>query len=350
MHAQTLWACDFFSKHVWTKAGLVEVFVLFFIHVGTRRVQLAGMSASPNSAWIAEQARAVAPAFGADTDAPITLLHDFDCKFTKEFGDILQAKNITVKKVGPRKPNQNAFAERWVQSVQQECLDRFVVFGEDHLRHIVSQYVEHYNEERPHQARDNLPLTVRPADVGQIPSPPRAITCHSRLGGLLNHYVAQLERRTAVASLQSTVRAGHEMSDSARRPAKGCGTSTSFNDRSQPSSCYRFEARQGFCTRRTMSNRSWWSARRLSSDGLESLVGCVLPARGPSARLTRLREAGVRMLQSAAMLGQRKNTTHHTPDNPTPSHDDPAVRQSRCAVAQRKTLPAKCLGVRLIKG
>ena len=189
MHAQTLWACDFFSKHVWTKAGLVEVFVLFFIHVGTRRVQLAGMSARPNSAWIAEQARAVAPAFGADTDAPVTLLHDFDCKFTKEFDDLLQAKNIAVKKVVPRKPNQNAFAERWVQSVQQECLDRFVVFGEDHLRHIVSQYVEHYNEERPHQARDNLPLTVRPADVGQIPSPPRAVTCHSRLGGLLKHYV-----------------------------------------------------------------------------------------------------------------------------------------------------------------
>jgi putative transposase len=102
---------------------------------------------------------------------------------------ILQAKNIAVKKVGPRKPNQNTFAERWVQSVQQECLDRFVVFGEDHLRHIVSQYVEHYNEERPHQARDNLPLGVRPADIGEAPSPPRAITCQSRLGGLLKHYV-----------------------------------------------------------------------------------------------------------------------------------------------------------------
>jgi putative transposase len=65
MHSQTLWACNFFSKHVWTKAGLVESFVLLFIHVGTRRVQLTGMSARPNAAWIAEQASAVAAPFCA---------------------------------------------------------------------------------------------------------------------------------------------------------------------------------------------------------------------------------------------------------------------------------------------
>jgi putative transposase len=172
----------------WTPKGLVEVFVLFFIHVGTRRVHLAGMSARPNAAWIAERGRAVVPILADSSGTAAKLLHDWDSKFTHEFDDILQAGGIEAKKVGPCKPNQNAYAERWVQSIQHECLDRFMVFGEDHLRHIVSQYVEHYNEERPHQARDNLPLGVRPAKVGEPPSRAGDITCHSRLGGLLKHY------------------------------------------------------------------------------------------------------------------------------------------------------------------
>ena len=90
------------------------------------------------------------------------LLHDWDSKFTHEFDDILQAGGIEAKKVGPCKPNQNAFAERWVQSIQTECLDRFVVFGEDHLRHIVSQYVEHWEFHLPKSAA----LRRRP-----VPSP-----------------------------------------------------------------------------------------------------------------------------------------------------------------------------------
>ena len=189
IHAQTLWACDFFSKYVWTPKGLVEFYVLFFIHVGTRRVQLGGMSATPNAAWIANEAQQIAPQLISQDGKPPILIHDYDGRFTKQFDDIMQGAGVEVKKVGPRKPNQNAYAERWVQSVQKECLDRFVVFGQDHLQHILTQYIEHYNEERPHQARDNLPLGVRPAEAGEPPAPPGAVTCHARLGGLLKHYV-----------------------------------------------------------------------------------------------------------------------------------------------------------------
>ena len=70
---------------------------------------------------------------------------------------------LEVKRVGHQKPNQNAYAQRWVQSLQQECLDRFNVFAPDHLQHIVAQYVEHYNEGRSYQARDNLPLSIKKA-------------------------------------------------------------------------------------------------------------------------------------------------------------------------------------------
>jgi putative transposase len=57
------------------------------------------------------------------------------------------------------KPNLNAFAERFVQSAKQECLDNFVCFGEDHLRHIIREYVSWYNQVRPHQGVGNRVLT-----------------------------------------------------------------------------------------------------------------------------------------------------------------------------------------------
>jgi len=81
----------------------------------------------------------------------------------------------------------NALTECWVQSIKQECLDHFVIFGEAHLRQLVAEYVAHYNEERPHQGKDNDLLSG-------IPDPPilklsaAEIVCDERLGGLLKHY------------------------------------------------------------------------------------------------------------------------------------------------------------------
>lgn len=192
-HAATLWATDFFSKKVWTATGLVDVFVLFFIHVGSRRVYLGGISAHPDGAWMKQQARNVAMHFAEQAIKPTLLLRDSDAKYTREFDAILQSEGVEVKKLTPVSPNLNAYAERLVQSVKQECLDHFVVCGEDHLRYIVTEYVRHYNEERPHQARNNEPLDGLPAaPVGAAAPAVSAIRCHERLGGLLKSY-----RRTA---------------------------------------------------------------------------------------------------------------------------------------------------------
>jgi len=132
-HAATLWACDFFTKKIWTKSGLVDMFVLFFIHVGSRRVHISGMTTHPDGVWMVQQARNLTMFFDEQADRPQFLLRDHDTKFVKEFDGILESEGIEVKALGPRAPNLNAFAERWVQSVKQECLDHFVVFGESHL-------------------------------------------------------------------------------------------------------------------------------------------------------------------------------------------------------------------------
>ena len=118
---------------------------------------------------------------------------DHDTKFTAQFEQILKSDGIKLKLTAVQAPNQNAYAERWVQTIQQECLDHFIVLGEKHLRYIVQEFVDYYNNFRPHQAKGNLPL-----GVDKPPDPPDSVTlgdieCHERLGGLLRHY----ERKAA---------------------------------------------------------------------------------------------------------------------------------------------------------
>jgi len=78
----------------------------------------------------------------------------------------------------------NAFAERWVRSIKTECLSKLILFGEASLRRSVTQFMEHYHLERPHQGKGNqllFPAPVSPGHAGRI-------KCHERLGGLLKFY------------------------------------------------------------------------------------------------------------------------------------------------------------------
>src|SRR5262249_13924843 len=95
-------------------------------------------------------------------------------------------------------PNLNAFAERWIQTCRQECLDCFIIYGEVHLRHLLNQCVTSYNESRPHQSLGNRPLSG--ADPpGQDICTAADIICEEHVGGLLKHY-----RRAAAYRLPPT--------------------------------------------------------------------------------------------------------------------------------------------------
>jgi len=85
----------------------------------------------------------------------------------------------------PRSPNLNAYAERWVRSVKEECLSRVILFGEDSLRHVLNEYVDHYHQERNHQGKGNALLFPRSSPAGENDG---TIQCRERLGGLLKYY------------------------------------------------------------------------------------------------------------------------------------------------------------------
>jgi putative transposase len=190
IHAATLWQCDFFSKRVLTPKGFRELFVVVFLHVGTRRVFITPATQHPNEAWVTEQARAFARHARAKKLGAALIMHDRDCKFTAGFDSALKKEGLDARRSAYRAPNTAAYVERFVQSVKQECLDYFVVLGQRHMDHLCKEFVEHYHGERPHQGLDNeLPKPSRKKRKRQPDLIPLSdIACRTRLGGLLKHY------------------------------------------------------------------------------------------------------------------------------------------------------------------
>ncbi|MFN0058349.1 MAG: integrase core domain-containing protein [Planctomycetota bacterium] len=181
-HWEVISASDFFTVEVWTKRGLVTYYVFFVIRLATRRVEIAGITQSPNSAFMAQVARNLTDPIDGFLRDQRFLIHDRDSKFTEQFDGILKDTGVNSIKTPARSPNLNAFAERFVLSMKSECLDRLILFGERSLRRACTEYLRHYHAERNHQGLDNnLIDSAETVAKGEI-------KCAERLGGLLKYY------------------------------------------------------------------------------------------------------------------------------------------------------------------
>ena len=101
-------------------AGLVTYYVLFFLHLETRRVSLADITRHPTEEWMTQMARNAVDEESAYLRRPGYVLHDRDAKFCADFRKTLATAGITCLRLPARSPNLNAFAERWVRSVKSE--------------------------------------------------------------------------------------------------------------------------------------------------------------------------------------------------------------------------------------
>jgi len=175
---------DFFTVEVLTWRGLVTYYVLFFLHLETRRVTLAGITRHPTESWITQMARNAVDETCGGLHRCRYVLHDRDTKFCHAFDQVLASEGIRCLKLPPRSPNLNAFAERWVRSVKEECLSKLILFGESSLRRALTEFVTHYHSERNHQGKGNSLLFPAPLTK----APRRTVRCRERLGGLLRYY------------------------------------------------------------------------------------------------------------------------------------------------------------------
>jgi putative transposase len=184
-HMDVLMATDSITTEVWTWCGLVTYDVLFFIHLGSRKVHIAGVTPHPDQMWMTQMARNVTMEGWGFLAPGQFLIHDRDAKFCPAFQHTFDAVGVRRVVSPPRSPNLNAYAERWVRSVKEECLSRLILFGERSLCYALAEYGSHYHQERPHQGKDNVILMPAANDHQQRDGP---IHCRERLGGLLKYY------------------------------------------------------------------------------------------------------------------------------------------------------------------
>ena len=176
-------ATDFF--HVDCAVTLQRLYCLFVMEVGSRYVHILGVTANPDGPWTTQQIRNLLIDLGDRAAGFRFLVRDRAGQFTASFDAILASTGIQAVKVPPRSPRANAHAERFVLTARTEVTDRMLIFGERHLRLVLTEYARHYNGRRPHRSRELRP--PRPdhpvADLSQ-----QRIRRRSVLGGLINEY------------------------------------------------------------------------------------------------------------------------------------------------------------------
>lgn len=178
---------DFFTVEVLTWRGLVTYYVLFFLHLETQRVTLAGITRHPTEIWITQMGRnAVHETAGAVRRCHY-LLHDRDAKFAVAFQDVFASEGIRCLR-----PTANSKSERICGTGgpirEEECLSHLILFGERSLHRAVTEFVSHFHSERNHQSTGTLcssPPQLRLRLAGTSAAENALVACFDNTAGPL---------------------------------------------------------------------------------------------------------------------------------------------------------------------
>jgi len=148
-------------------------------------VHILGITANPDGAWTVQQIRNLLMDLGDRTAGFRFLIRDRAGQFTASFDAVLAGAGVEAVKIPPRSPRANCYTERFVLTARTEVTDRMLIFGQRHLRTILTEFEAHYNGRRPHRSRQLRP--PRPdhpvADLSKKRSNRLPV-----LGGLINEY------------------------------------------------------------------------------------------------------------------------------------------------------------------
>ena len=180
--ASGILSCDFLNVDT---VFLKRLYVFFVMEIETRRVHMLGVTAHPTGTWTAQQARNLLMEIGERAGHFKFLIRDRDSKFTTAFDEVFTGNGTRIIKAPVRSPQANSFAERYIGTLRRECLDHLLIHGEQHLRQVLAEYAQHYNDHRPHQAREQRPPLHEP---GQPIDLTARIKRRQAVQGLISEY------------------------------------------------------------------------------------------------------------------------------------------------------------------
>ncbi len=155
--------------------------VWFLIEHGSRRIVHFNVTTHPTSAWVIQQLHESFP----EDSAPRFVIHDRDTIFGARVDAAIRFLEAEPTQTAYRSPWQNAYAERWIGTCRRELLDRVIVLDEQHLKRLLSTYVDYYNADRVHtrtrDAPSGRPTEPRLSSTAQVIALPR-------VGGLQHRY------------------------------------------------------------------------------------------------------------------------------------------------------------------
>jgi len=190
-YKEQILACDFFTvETIW----LQTIYVLFFIELGSRRVHFAGITTNPNEVWITQQARQLVWELSDREKTLGFLIHDNDHSFSKAFDVVFESEGFHVINTPFRAPNANSFAERWVRTVREECLDHILILNAVHLKSVLFEFTDYYNFSRPHQGIEQQTPIPQEHSISN-----GSVQKNKVLGGIINDYYRS-PTRTALSS------------------------------------------------------------------------------------------------------------------------------------------------------
>ncbi|MFC1467411.1 integrase core domain-containing protein [Verrucomicrobiota bacterium] len=184
-HMDTLVACDFFTKPVYTLKGRIDAHVLVFIHLGSRRVFMSPATFHPTNEWVHQQARNASMWLEDIGETATHLIRDRDTKFSIRLDAFWEDSVTKIVKTPVRTPQANGYCESCIGVFKKQCLNHFICFSLDQLNYITREWLTYYNRHRPHQGKEIgnnvLDADFKPTDTGEIKR-------EERLGGIISWY------------------------------------------------------------------------------------------------------------------------------------------------------------------
>ncbi len=148
-------------------------------------MHIRGTTTNADGQWTTQQARNLLADLGQRAESFSYLVRDRAGQFNTAFDAVLADAGIDVVRIPPRCPQGNSYAERFVPAVRSELTDRMLILGRRHLTAVLTEYIAHYNTQRPHRGQQLHPPRPQP-----VPEEPEvaAVVCSPIIGGLVNEY------------------------------------------------------------------------------------------------------------------------------------------------------------------